>query len=337
MMMYKISQIFFFILCTLPTAIYSAAISKPNTFTNGTTASAAQVNANFDTLYTQVNLMDTRGTSGGAGENPSTDTCPTNYILVPGDTVYGTTDFCVMKYEAKSGPKGATSKPLGLPMRGVIAFSEAYLMCKNLGPGYALINNNEWMTIATNIANVPNNWDGQVVGTNAINRGHSDNTPGVPLAADANDINACAGTGQACDNTVTWDPQRRTHELSNGNYVWDFAGNVYEYVDMFIYESKIGALASFQEISLYTAGNNTDHMTITDIRPLNANHAFWNDAWNSTEGMGQYYAGTNSSGGAALRGGYWSTGAIAGVFTLYLNNAPSNVGTNIGFRCVFRK
>ena len=32
-------------------------ITKPNTFTAGTTSSAAQVNANFDTLYTQVNKV----------------------------------------------------------------------------------------------------------------------------------------------------------------------------------------------------------------------------------------------------------------------------------------
>jgi len=317
--------------------IHAASITKPNTFVNGTTASAAQVNANFDTLYTKVNLMDTRGTSGGAGENPSTDTCPTNYILVPGDTVYGTTDFCVMKYEAKSGPGGATSKPLGLPMRGVIAFSEAYSLCKNLGPGYALINNSEWMTIATNIANVSNNWNGGVVGTNSINRGHSDNAPAAPLAADAIDINACSGTGQACDNTTTWDSQRRTHELSNGNYIWDFAGNIWEWVDMFIYESKIDATAAFTEISAYTAADNTDHMTIIDLRPLNANHGFWNDAWNSTEGMGRYYAGTNGSGGVALRGGTWSHGLTAGVFELALNQTPSNTFTYAGFRCVFRK
>lgn len=34
-----------------------------------------------------------------------------------------------------------------------------------------------------------------------------------------------------------------------------------------------------------------------------------------------------------IRGGNWNNGANSGLFTLNLNNAPSNVNTNIGFRC----
>lgn len=36
---------------------------------------------------------------------------------------------------------------------------------------------------------------------------------------------------------------------------------------------------------------------------------------------------------AFIRGGNWNNGAISGAFTLNLNNAPSNLNTNIGFRC----
>ena len=36
---------------------------------------------------------------------------------------------------------------------------------------------------------------------------------------------------------------------------------------------------------------------------------------------------------AFLRGGTWSNGTNAGVFTLYLYSAPLNSGTNLGFRC----
>lgn len=35
---------------------------------------------------------------------------------------------------------------------------------------------------------------------------------------------------------------------------------------------------------------------------------------------------------AFQRGGNWNNGSNAGVFTLNLNNAPSNTNTNIGFR-----
>jgi formylglycine-generating enzyme required for sulfatase activity len=43
----------------------------------------------------------------------------------------------------------------------------------------------------------------------------------------------------------------------------------------------------------------------------------------------------DGSGGAGLRGGNWNNGTNAGVFTLNLNNAPSNTNTNIGFRCAW--
>lgn len=36
---------------------------------------------------------------------------------------------------------------------------------------------------------------------------------------------------------------------------------------------------------------------------------------------------------AFRRGGYWYNGSNAGVFTLYLDDAPTYVGSGIGFRC----
>ena len=47
----------------IPFALHAAPITKPNTFTANTVASAAQVNANFDTLYTKVNDNDARLTT----------------------------------------------------------------------------------------------------------------------------------------------------------------------------------------------------------------------------------------------------------------------------------
>lgn len=45
------------------------------------------------------------------------------------------------------------------------------------------------------------------------------------------------------------------------------------------------------------------------------------------------YEGVESLGSAAIRGGNWNNTTNDGPFTLNLNNAPSNVNTNIGFRC----
>jgi hypothetical protein len=50
------------LLLGIPLALHAApgSITKPNTFATGGVISAAQVNANFDTLYTKVNDNDTR-------------------------------------------------------------------------------------------------------------------------------------------------------------------------------------------------------------------------------------------------------------------------------------
>jgi len=273
------------------------------------------------------------GTGGGAAPHPSSG-CPTGYTLVPGDTDYGTTDFCVMKYEAKFGDKGAVSQATEVPARGGISQNTAYAACRNLGPGYALINNAEWMTIASNIANVGTNWSGGTVGSGALNHGHTDGTPGDALAAVTDDNDPCNGTGQTCSSS-TWNNQRRTHVLSNSNVIWDFSGNVWEWVDYYNRDNKpTPANAAWNE---YTAVSGSTYMAKNRLVPTNALKSWWSDSWNgATNGIGQYYGGTNGGGGALLRGGAWDVGSGAGVFAVSLGNAPSDTHTRIGFRCVFR-
>jgi len=44
----------------VPVTIWATSITKPFTFADGATASASEVNSNFDTLYTKANELDTR-------------------------------------------------------------------------------------------------------------------------------------------------------------------------------------------------------------------------------------------------------------------------------------
>jgi hypothetical protein len=124
----------------------------------------------------QLNPYD--GGDGGKFYNP----CPLGYIQVPGNPKYGTEDFCVMKYEAKkctgdysatttdcSGTgetkvdPGGSADPANVLDRAA-SFPEkmpwvmidqdsgsAQLACTQIGAGFHLITNAEWMTISDNI------------------------------------------------------------------------------------------------------------------------------------------------------------------------------------------
>ena len=48
------------VLIVITYSLFAAPISKPYTFNSGETALAEEVNANFDTLYTKVNKLDSR-------------------------------------------------------------------------------------------------------------------------------------------------------------------------------------------------------------------------------------------------------------------------------------
>ena len=78
-------------------------------------------------------------------------------------------------------------------------------------------------------------------------------------------------------------------------------------------------------------------MNKTSLVPSNAQKSWWVNSWNgATNGIGQYYMGTNGSAGALLRGGSWDMGSGSGVFTGHQAEVPSGTSTNYGFRCVFR-
>ena len=112
----------------------------------------------------------------------SNTSCPTGYIWVPGSAKQGTLPgFCVMKYEAKNDGSGnPVSTPTGSPWVSIYQ-TTAREECKSLGANYHLISDQEWMTIAENIAATTINDTDDDANPQFAN-GHSDNTPGSALA-----------------------------------------------------------------------------------------------------------------------------------------------------------
>jgi prepilin-type N-terminal cleavage/methylation domain-containing protein len=331
------------------------------------------INITADIVPTYIAAIPTGGTYTVARGNdgrvyvnptetlPSLRTCPTGYIRVPGNSLYNTKDFCVMKYEAKAVSTTDTTTGLTTPNTGentiandttattaannraiasvasgfpiaIITQSTAASYCSTAGA--SLITNAEWMTIARNIEAQLSNWTtgtaaSSAIGTGGLYRGHSDDvSPSTALAAGA-DNDGYIGTGNS-----GFSIERRTHTLSNGEIIWDLSGNVWEWTNDTILgkDQPTGSSTGFGWRQ-YTAITNYGTLSYDLTRPSNP-------AWNSTQNMGQIYSdgtSSNNTSFAFLRGGAWADTTNAGVFTLYLGNPPSFTAGNFGgFRCVLR-
>ncbi|MDD2230941.1 MAG: prepilin-type N-terminal cleavage/methylation domain-containing protein [Candidatus Cloacimonetes bacterium] len=298
------------------------------------------------------------------------------FILVPGDSTYGTTDFCVMAYEAKaddnddgigdtthattyhstwpadsypiSESRKLVSTPQGWPVALIdqdTAKTVAENYTKDCDIGCHLITEAEWMTIAKNVLSNPENWNSGVVGTGYVYSGHNDagGSSGSLAALQITDIDdGYNGTGNfAGDNSVTntmvGDSQRRTLELTNGEIIWDLAGNVWEWTS----NSQTGGWpAGMSGYNWYEWTSITSQGSLlVNPRPSGTGIAGSN-VWNSDNGIGVAYGvSSDTSLRGFLRGGdkssyeYWAPEyGTVGVLTLSLHYAPSLSQANTGLR-----
>lgn len=277
----------------------------------------------YSATWKKVTVTTPAIATGTAGTALTSAQCPSGYIFVPALSPLTVSDFCVAKFEMKNDGFGTpASVRTGTPW-ALITRDAARSKCQALGGNYDLISNDQWQTIARNIAGVAVNWSSGVVGTGQINGGHSDNAPANSLAPGADDTTtACSGTGQTCSSTV-WDVQRRIHTLSNTNVIWDFAGNVAEWVTLDVTAAYGGLTAA----SMLIAG---------DVSQSRFGPVSNCDNPSAPPYCGMGAAIINGNGGVAVRGGAFSvTGYYTGVFAANLSPGPTFAQNDVGFRCVF--
>ncbi len=289
-------------------------------------------------------------------------TCPKGFIPVPGNQEFNQPGFCVMKYEAKAlggviwPTNGNTAKThdynsvtdvivsnaLDVPI-GTITQPSAVSACTDLWPGYHLITNNEWMTIARNIEANSKNWSNGGVGSWFIYSGHSSNNPASALVASVNDTDSLIWfTGWT--GTTVWLNSKRTLSLSNWQVIWDLAWNMIEHVNKANTLNNTN-LASDDFLTTSACSNGTwawwswfgsarGSECILKNSYIKTN--YWpKGLYDSNAWVWMIYSGDleNSANGIFVRGGFWNFAFREGIYELYLAYHSGNAVPHLGFRC----
>ncbi len=285
--------------------------------------------------------------------------CPTGWVLVPGNSDFVEGDFCVMKYEAKQDAnKKVVSQASGIPFSS-LSWYEAKNACKRVGAHLCTegermtiarnieattindIDNDAGLQLATGHS------DGAPGSMLAVTSGADPIVSGCTLtetmenSANIYSVSSCEIRGdgsyngdeldQGFDGTAqAWSAtgyvaggankaQLRSHVLSNGEIIWDFAGNAAEWTDALCgvpWNTNIGWIewnnAGLTDWEKYVAGPS--------------------GSLTSTNGAGQYY-GCAADGNVVERGGHWQNGARAGVFSADLSDIPAYYPSSVGIRC----
>lgn len=260
--------------------------------------------------------------------SPSTN-CPSGFVLVPGSATYGTSSFCIAKYEAKNaGGNVPISQAAGLPWMNISQIDATTYSANVAGcTGCHLITEAEWLTAAQNVINVGSNWSSGTVGAGYIYSGHNDSAPVAILAADTNDSNGYFGETNVGGN------QRRTLTLSNGNVIWDMSGNVQDWTAGQLTGQQPGAGETGTYVWHEWNAVTVPGAISPNPYPVFANPAAatWTTAANNIGSLFSNSGETLQKG--FLRGGSSTAGASkSGPMMLLLVNGPTYIGSLVGFR-----
>jgi len=305
-----------------------------------------------ETYYANIRAVDKAGNVGTPRAYLTTWTtmqCPTNYIAIPSRPPYTAQGFCVAKYEMKiqgnangnivySALNVAESRSTGTPWVNITR-GQAMNECLEFGVGYNLISNNHWQTIAQNAELIAGNWTSGIVGRELMYEGHSDGVPANALEV-GNITNRYYQTGNS--NTEPIDQgknQRRTLVFSNGEEIWDFAGNVTEWV-------RDTIDTNFQVDNFWSLITDTGSPATGTVNNLTGTAKFlFGPAGDyptlqlaavNYGGFGRVTMNTATAGGstAVVRGGRWDGDNVTGAFRAF-QSLPSAAAVGTGFRCIY--
>lgn len=203
--------------------------------------------------------------------------------------------FRVAQYISSRGTDGIAQSVSDAKPWVEINYHDARKACSDAG--YDLITETRALAIACDIARQDINWTGGKVGERDLFQGLRKGSVSE----------AQAGTYKSPDTD-----ERRWHQLSNGERIYDFAGNCFTWV--------------FDDV-------NGDESGLTGIIAANSISLTSAPYPSKTKGMGWYPTGEcDMDGYAPVRGGDWHDGSCVGAF--HLNYfPPTDADADVGFRC----
>lgn len=263
--------------------------------------------------------------------------CPKNYTYVAGGAYND--DFCVMQHEAKAvnDSTGAmentglaadrtTHTPVSMsaayPWRDITQ-SDAVIACQKNGSDYNLISNNQWQQLAQELEAQAQNWSSGAVGTGCIFTGNS-----------GYDYSCGYNQGSVEGDGLRQDLAKITLLTSSGAEVYDFSGNVWEWVNdnqaSLAINAKWPSVTDAYALSTFGPGQNYADPSPTGFA----------DTISYYGGLG--IADLDSATLGIVRGGSFNntTGTTTwqpGIFATSLDYADDGMvkDPNVGFRCVF--
>ena len=294
-------------------------VATPTSTTYSDTGRAASTAYSYT-----VSACDAAGNCSGQSSAASDTTHPGaggEWVFVPGNSSFGTSDFYVMKYEAKDVGGVATSQANITPWVNITQ-TAAIAACSALGSGSHLLTIPETQTINRNIEAQTANWANWTIGS-LVSAGGGLKRGNVGITDSASYIGATPEFGTSRD-------VKTKLVFSSGGEIWDWSGNVWEW----IYGAGAdGTQGTPSGVTFDTGGyyewNSTASPDLSQERPVLGP---LNNSWTGAYGVGRYIGGVTTN--AVCRGGSWYAGDSAnGVFAFNASRAPSVVDNSIGFRC----
>ncbi|PIN80132.1 hypothetical protein COV13_04030 [Candidatus Woesearchaeota archaeon CG10_big_fil_rev_8_21_14_0_10_32_9] len=316
------------------------------------TSTAAYAKPMFVEISDSVDIYDDYIVAGGV-TNININSCPEGFVFISGSSYFGTSDFCVMKWEAKNIGGTPVSQIEGLPWTS-ITFTNARTACATAG--YHLITNREWMTMARAAELNPENWkeytypnqyldeetwqmvQNGTITTSFLPQGNKN----VGHALDGQDAYAMPA---ASDVNKTY----RILKIGTSE-VWDLSGNKKEWVDLMedgqnpgvslplCYPPQSGSPSDFS----FNSGHNYfkecvwKNSNFSTRNSINKRFEFGplDELLQITDGIGIIFSGGITSADRVLaRGGYHDNGDSAGLYAMDFMYSASQTSSSVGFRC----